>query len=490
MSVETTYITPITPDTRVLKEGVNRIPISPLSLWPVDTIPSAYVFPSKLDVTRLKRAIEMLSGFYPTIAGRFERDQEGFFFNLTRSPIPFETQTISSKEAFPFPDKRVIQETLDPYLPNLGQEFPLTGANKPLFVIRLTTSSDPEADWSVLGVSWGHILGDAAACLIALKWLELFYVYGSLEGAVDQKGSLGIPVYGEGIKLLKVENDEIHFSPPKKNSIPLQEYTYLKGYTIPEGGKLYAKTREGTERVDLILSLSEVGSLTKSVKDLLLVREEGSYDKNMVLSTQDILTGWFVSLLRRSGQGIKEVIYVCDFRRFCQSDPAVPPNFADQVANSAQFRTISLPDNHNRTNSTSNPFDEIFEIAKTIRKEIINLRSDPYVCFPWLTNVAYHLEKSAKAGLGQYVIPDEGGLEVNSHIRADWHLDFGFPAYQTSFHCFDTHIRFLRIYQSNPTENGEKSLEFALRVPVESKSGFEELISKDRASWRSGSDVS
>ncbi|WWC72547.1 uncharacterized protein I206_106509 [Kwoniella pini CBS 10737] len=133
---------------------------------------------------------------------------------------------------------------------------------------------------------------------------------------------------------------------------PLKEYEYLKGYTIEERLKLYSKFSENTKRYDLSITFNEVEKLKKIIKDL-LVNDNDDY-RNMFLSSQDIL----------------------------------------------------LPISENLNNT----FDEILKIAKIIRKEIVNLRTNSYICLPWLTNISYYLEKSSKENLGQFVVPDESGL--------------------------------------------------------------------------------
>jgi hypothetical protein len=59
-----------------LPSGTTSVPIHPISLWPVSTIPSVYVFPGEIDVERLVVAIKDVSAVWPIIAGRYVRKLE------------------------------------------------------------------------------------------------------------------------------------------------------------------------------------------------------------------------------------------------------------------------------------------------------------------------------------------------------------------------------------------------------------------------------
>ncbi|ODN93535.1 hypothetical protein L198_05400 [Cryptococcus wingfieldii CBS 7118] len=123
------------------------IPIADVSLWAVGAVQSVLCFEGALDEKRLRKAVGLLSGVWPTLAGRYER------LRLTSSLIPFETPTIESDQAFP--DKHVVQPTLSPFLPPLGKNYHLPNTDAHLFSVRLTTLLP--SGKSVLGVETSHV---------------------------------------------------------------------------------------------------------------------------------------------------------------------------------------------------------------------------------------------------------------------------------------------------------------------------------------------
>ncbi|WRT70678.1 uncharacterized protein IL334_007676 [Kwoniella shivajii] len=493
MTIHTLDIPSLPPHPDVVSKGTVHVPISPISVWPVDNIPSLYTFPAELDVDKLKRAIQLLSTVFPSIAGRFEKRKKDdkdedenrigigiesgseFYFNLTQSPIPLEIQSLTISGP-PFPSKRVIQETLEPYLPDLGMEYVRAGTDRPLFKIRYTTLL-PSRE-SILGFSWAHILGDAAASLTALKWLESFYV-NDIKAFDSSNSQFALPNYGPHVTLPPL---------PNGGGITLKNQSQFEGYPVDQRSNMYSESRKGSERIDITLSQHEIDIRKNQVVSI--QRERGGEDTNLILSSQDIISGWVITLLRRAGHVINGVIYVCDFRRFCQSHPSIPSTLPYLVGNIAQMRQISLPP----ASSNADPPDEemkdisrdIYEIAKTIRKEIIELRENPDILLPWLSTIAGNLVQSAEQGKGQFVIPDQGEIMVNSHIRANWHLSFGFPEDQTAFHNFYSNVRFLRIYQSNPIpgENPPiRRIELTINVPKDMKWVVDDLVGKDKKKW-------
>ena len=84
-------ISPLPTVSSNVSSGATSFPIHPISVWPVGAIPSAYLFPGKLDETRLVRAVEKVSAVWPVISGRFEQHPkasgEGFDFSVSASRL-------------------------------------------------------------------------------------------------------------------------------------------------------------------------------------------------------------------------------------------------------------------------------------------------------------------------------------------------------------------------------------------------------------------
>ncbi|ODN76335.1 hypothetical protein L198_08111 [Cryptococcus wingfieldii CBS 7118] len=102
--IKTTLVPCSSINTPHVPSGTTEIPVSDTSLLAYLTVPAVLVFDGLIDETRLVRAIELLTGVWPTLAGRYksvgEGDKTKFSIELTSSPIPFEAQTLERDRAF------------------------------------------------------------------------------------------------------------------------------------------------------------------------------------------------------------------------------------------------------------------------------------------------------------------------------------------------------------------------------------------------------
>ncbi|KAK8869574.1 hypothetical protein IAR55_000141 [Kwoniella newhampshirensis] len=467
----TTFVSCRPPTSSTLPEGTTSLPIAPISLWPMGTVESVFTFPEELDKDKLEQAIGLLTSVWPTLGGRYvRRAREGedgkfdFSFNLTSSPIPFSTQTITSApDPFPFPTRLVIQDTLHPYLPPLGPTYHIPNKDEPLFVVRLTTILPFRS--SVLGINMSHLIGDGEMGLRLVKLLELFYLHGEKvivsinddkEDVYRLSGFL-LPTFGDHTKLppFQPEWDDLYSS---WSSI---------GHDGQKRFEAFKHERETNERMTIEFNQGEI----KKLKDVWMDKE-----KTGILSGQDVLSGWWIQLMERLGMKIDLVEYVCSHRLFCVSHPSYPPDLPTLAANVSRVRTIALQP-HQLAGLDPG------QIATLVRKAINELRSDPDITLPWLSGAAHHLEQAAIQDRGQILACGDGQVFINSNIRMNWHVSFGFQPHQTTYHTAHTGLRYLRVYQANPREGerlGER-VELAFRLPKGGmKEAAENLVRNDQ----------
>ncbi|ODN74173.1 hypothetical protein, variant [Cryptococcus amylolentus CBS 6039] len=158
--------------------GTTEIPLGDNSLTAYLTVSSVLAFDGALDESKLVKAITLLSGAWPTLAGRFKSVGEGadtkFSIELTSSPVPFETQSIERDQTFP--DKLVIQPTINPYIPPLDPSVRFPNTDNHLFSVRLTTLLP--SNKSVLGVQVSHLGMDGTMGRYLVKLLDALYTHG------------------------------------------------------------------------------------------------------------------------------------------------------------------------------------------------------------------------------------------------------------------------------------------------------------------------
>ncbi|WVQ73509.1 hypothetical protein IAR50_003081 [Cryptococcus sp. DSM 104548] len=458
MALTTSYI-PCSPiNTPTLPPGTTSIPIADVSLWPVGAVQSILCFEGALDEERLRRAVELLSGVWPTLAGRYERTKEGddyeFAIRLTSSPIPFETQTIDADQAFP--DKHVVQPSLDPFLPPLGKDYHVPNTDAHLFAVRLTTLLP--SGKSVLGVETSHVFIDGETKRKLLKVLDAFYVHG--EAARDNMLELAgydLPTFFPHVGPLPAYDSSWNLPVGRTN----------KGHDFSECIKQY--TAAITQSVQVVVELHR--------SEIKLLRDRYQQEVGVKLSEQDALSAWWIYLMGKLGvDDVDTVIYICNYRSFSPSHPSFPPNLSTLASNVAQMRHMPIP-----------PSSSPALVAKAIREGVVQLRDSTEETLRWISTAAYELRKAAIEEKGQIVLPGPGEVSINSNLRMDWNVSYGFPTHHVAFHTVFSVPRFLRVFRANPREGEEKGVrvELIFNVADESvKKRVHEVVAEERMAWK------
>ncbi|ODN76334.1 hypothetical protein L198_08110 [Cryptococcus wingfieldii CBS 7118] len=467
-----TILIPCAPiSTPHVPSGTTEIPLGDNSLTAYLTVSSVLAFDGALDESKLVKAISLLSGAWPTLAGRFKSVGEGadtkFSIELTSSPIPFETQTIERDQAFP--DKLVIQPTIKPYMPPLNPNVRFPNTDNHLFSVRLTTLLP--SNKSVLGVQVSHLGMDGTMARHLVKLLDALYTHG--EAALQSTDSeIVIPTFFPGgvgpLHAYDASTDNLAFAVSWK--------------AFPEAIRCYIADFKTSSRVALQFTKPELQAL----------RDQYQLDSELKLSTQDAISAWWATLLNKVGVDVKSIVYFLDYRKWCIGHPSFPPNLPTLAAGVSQVSPIDI-------SAASTPG----QVAETIRKHISTLRaSEKDEALHWLSNASRYMHESTVNdqavvfggdeqfqavvfGGDEQFMADHKSVIVNSNIRIDWSFSFGFKKHQVSYHSEFTCSHFLRVYQANLDEGEEKGdkIELYFHVPKGQAEKAKEIIQSDREQW-------
>ncbi|ORY88971.1 hypothetical protein BCR35DRAFT_189644 [Leucosporidium creatinivorum] len=435
----------------------NKIPLSPITLWPIGTIPSVHVFPGKLDLKRLKRAVREVAELYPVVCGRLrwdEKEEGEWWIDLTQpSSIPLTLSTSPSTRAFPTPS--VLQPSLSPYSPPLDPTQLNTSSTDPLGVLlslQLTyLPNHTDGEKSVLGLNWGHVLGDGASFCEFVKRLGRAY---ERDGAsASEEGEEKKPNFGPHVVLRE----------PSEEVLNKWESGLLwPTFPIEEGWEKYTSSAASTEVVQLVFSHDEIKLLQS------LARGKG---EDEWVSEQDAMSSYFVNLLRLCGEEVESVVNSVNYRTFFPSQPSFPPTLPDLVANVAQMLSQPLP-------SPTTPVS-LAPIALSIRSGLTAIRADPDLAVEWLSCRAWRMRQAAEKREMQVMLPSPGEAIVNSNWRYDWNVPFGFSPSQTSHHTAFSIKNFLRVFRTNP-EAEVQGAEWTFNVGEGVRERVQSEVQRDR----------
>jgi hypothetical protein len=202
---------------------------------------------------------------------------------LTGNDIPLTTQSISMDHAFTTND--VIQPSLQPFLPTIQGDSWLPNTDSPLLTLRLTTLLPSRR--SVLGITWSHILGDAATCHAFITLLSKLYV-----GGPDLQLQPGdYPNFGPHV--------DFPIYPPQKEVVDRYDIPQTRPRSMSEMKEAFSRDGASSQMVVISLSRKEMAEMKKECQAVTQDR----------LSDQDILSGWWIWLLERLGETIERVVY-------------------------------------------------------------------------------------------------------------------------------------------------------------------------------------
>jgi hypothetical protein len=178
-------------------------------------------------------------------------------------------------------------------VPALDPAFATADSGARLVAFRLTTLLPSRH--SVLGLNWSHILGDGYACNLFIQHLSRIYAHGKDAIPLEQ-----YPTFWPHVSLPE------HVSGETKD-----KYRLTQVEPVSMGALVEAYTEAGAREEGVLIKLTpgEVDA----------IRAECQLDGTVKVSDQDILSGWWATLLERAGERLERIIYVINVCR--------PPNF-------------------------------------------------------------------------------------------------------------------------------------------------------------------
>jgi hypothetical protein len=306
-------------------------------------------------------------------------------------------------------------------------------------LIRLKLTRIVQSDEWVLGISWYHVLGDAAACLHFSNTLSRFYQ--------QMEPTEPLPTFERRL-WREDEADQSLLSIMKQLRDAKPSEVILKTFLADQVNYDRLNLHFSGEQLTKLRTLAGGNSVT----------------------IHDALTAYVILTLNIY------CYYNNDQYLILRTNTAVNyRNVSDSIASQGQVANavfMMLSDNFDDPYSLSN-------IAKTIRRSIIRSRDSKFL-EPWLATADGLMRKNVKnnklADLGRF--PNE--VVVNSNFRYDWAslVDFCYTD-KCRFYTAWTGALYLRVFRLNPEKDGNKWLsrdrdgaEVSFRIEKDLKENF------------------
>jgi hypothetical protein len=176
-------------------------------------------------------------------------------------------------------------------MPSLDPAYHEPNRDLSLLALRVTTLLPSRQ--CVLGISWAHILGDASTCNLFIQHLSLFYANGP-DAKLDTQH---MPTFSPHITMSTY--------PPSANALDTYQVRQVHpSHALLDARKGYMAAAQGSEPMLVVLSRVELGAMM----------QECTREGTNFLSTQDVLSAWWVTVLRRAGQEVDKLIYTINVR--------------------------------------------------------------------------------------------------------------------------------------------------------------------------------
>jgi hypothetical protein len=386
---------------------------------------------------------------WPLVAGRFLRlDDDHYCIEMSDNSIPVTYVENSELSACPT-DWNIVEElhknTLVSFIDQIQVIKLIPGSQEePLVRLKLTRLIQ-SGEW-ILGASWAHLLGDAAAFLSFLNTISRFYQH--LEPLEP------LPVFERRLW----REDEADPS-----LLPIMKHLRDAGPML-EMFKIFSSWDDTHDQLSLRFSSEQLAKL-----------RELSGGKNVTI--QDSLSAYLILTLNT-------YCYSNDNqRRILRANTVV--NFrgvSDSIARIGQVSNAIFM-------MLSDDFDDplsLMSIAKTIRHSIVRSR-DPKFLEPWLATADGLMRKIARENLlanwGQF----QNEVIINSNYRYDWVdlVDFGYTD-KCRLYTAWTAPMYFRVFRLNPVKDGIKwsprdrdGAEVCFRIEKDMKERFISAWQKD-----------
>jgi hypothetical protein len=433
----------------ILTGNNRRIELAGIDLWILEHVNNVFVYPSEIKINQLKEALSRTLSLWPFVAGRviLENNQH-YIIEMCDNPIPITLVVNNDLKEWPL-DSNVIVDLTNKLFPTFIDSVQVTklfnnSSDEPL--VRLKLTHILQSDEWVLGISWSHLLGDAAACLHFSNTLSRFYQ--------QMEPTQPLPIFERRLWREDEANQSV---------LPIPKQ-FLDAQPIEEAAKIASAHQLNYDPLNLHFSSKQLATLR-------------TLAGGNSVTIQDALTAYIILTLNtycynnNDERRILHAITVVNFRGV--SDSIAPQG---QVSNPL-FMMIS--DDFDDPYSLSN-------IARTIRRSIIQLRNSK-VLEPGIATVDGLMRKNVRNNKSPNprLIPNE--FAINSNFKFDWAdlVDFGYTD-KCRFYTAWTGALYLRVFRLNPEKNGNKWLprdrdgaEISFRMEKDLKEKFIEAWKRD-----------
>ncbi|CAF2406904.1 unnamed protein product [Rotaria sp. Silwood2] len=420
-------------------EKQRRIELSGTDLWIMDRIDNVFVYPANLNVNRFIEALGRTLCLWPFIAGRFlllEGDR--YVIEMSDNPIPVSVVENNDLLKWPFDSKVLVDlryHTLEPFIDEVPIHKLLCGSSEePL--VRFKFTRLVKSDEFVMGISWAHVLGDAASCLRFLTTISRLY---------QQLQPLEpFPIFERRLWTDNTVNRSLlNIMKPLRDSEPAEQMFQTL--------------------IDEQMTHDQL-NLHFSSKQLIKLRTLAG---SGLVTIQDALTSYIIRTLNC------HCFQNDDHRRILRTDTAV--NFrgvTDSIAPQGLIANavfMMLSDDFDDPYSLSN-------IAQTIRRSIIKSRDAKFL-EPWLATANVLMRTMAREQRLANIRHSANEIVVNSNLKYNWAslVDFGYTD-KCRFHTVWAGVLYLRVFHLNPVYDGTKWIppdrngaEVAFRLDSETK---------------------
>ena len=426
-----------------------QIELAGVDLWIFASTDKVFIYPAELDIDRFTDALSRTLSAWPIVAGRFLLlENEHYVIEMSDNPVPVTYAENKTLEAWPAHMSIVLELHQNPLVPFIDPveiiKLVSGSQDEPLFRLKLTRIVQ-SGEW-VMGVSWAHVLGDAAALLNLLNTISRFYQ--NLEPLEP------LPVF-ERRRWQEEEADQ--------SLLPVMKHLTHAG-PLQDMFKLFSSWDDSHKQLNLCFSGEQISKLHELAGG------------NSV-TVQDSLSAYVILTLNTH-------CYEHDNRnRILRTNTTV--NFRGVSNLIAPLGHVSNAIMMMLSDDFGDPLS-LRSIAETIRSSIIRSRNSTLL-ERWLATADGLMRKIARENLlaNWNQFPHE--VIVNSNLRYDWVdlVDFGYQD-QCRLHTVWTGPLYLRVFRLNPAKNGSEWLprdrngaEVAFRIENDMKEKFLSAWQKD-----------
>jgi len=222
----------------------------------------------------------------------------------------------------------VVRADLNAFLSAVDVTAP-ANSDEPLFKIKITEEEEGEGR-TILGFSWGHILGAFVSrgpfsVGLSKKLTELTslpsapsplplpgdgatfnlftFILSNIYSHLVSSSSTNSPINLSSLSLPKPTTTHIHFKPPTVEAIRDFALSQTDVLSIEEGSRRYTEGALGSKVIVFRLSKQELASLKEKASG-----GELKVDTSIWISTSDALSAWFAEVLRSCGVEVDNIV--------------------------------------------------------------------------------------------------------------------------------------------------------------------------------------